>query len=325
MKRNGLWIVALAIFLLPGPALPAGGGPASASITVELLPEAEISGKTVTLGKIARIRGESQKARSRIGRIRLGTVPARGGMLRISRKRVRQALQRAGVRKFDMKGERFVRVSRPADYLRRAQVESAVRRFLARRIRGADVKIESVEIPRQRILLPGGSVQILVAASPNTRFLGKTPLAVIVKVQGREYRRFWVSADIAVFVQVPVPRRPIGANERIRPQHFEMRRMNLANLPQDVVTRPADLEGAKASRALAPGQVVRMSDVELPYLVRRGHLVRVVAKRGALSITALGKALDRGRKGQIIRVLNIDSNRLIQARIINRGSVEVLF
>jgi flagella basal body P-ring formation protein FlgA len=135
----------------------------------------------------------------------------------------------------------------------------------------------------------------------------------------------WVAAEISVFTRVPVAVVPIRANQRLSPAQFEMRRQDLASLPNNVVTSPEMLDGAHALRPLSPGEVIRKSDIRLPYLVKQGHLVRIYARRGKMVITAIGKALDAGRKGEIVRVINIDSNKPVQGRVIEQSSVEVLF
>jgi flagella basal body P-ring formation protein FlgA len=140
-----------------------------------------------------------------------------------------------------------------------------------------------------------------------------------------EIRRIWVTAEIAVYSQVPVARRPIRAQELLQKADFEIRRRDMASLPVDVVMNIENIIGAVAVRSLSPGDIARKSDVRLPFLVKRGHLVRVRARRGKLLISAIGKSLDAGRRGDVVRVINIDSNKPIQARVIENSSVEVLF
>ncbi len=208
------------------------------------------------------------------------------------------------------------------------EVAAEVRRYLATRLDlgAGEAEVRAVHLPAQKVLLPKGPVELAVAAPPNTRFIGRTPLMVVVRDGGgAEIRRLWVTAEVAVYAEVPVPRRPLRAHQPLTASLFEMRRRDLAGLPTDAVTRAEDLEGARALRPLAPGEAVRKSDVELPQLVKQGHLVRLIARRGALTITAIGKALDAGRKGDAVRAINIDSNKMIQGRVVDRAAVEVLF
>ena len=215
-----------------------------------------------------------------------------------------------------------------ARFLEPGDVAAEVRRFVAAQLRlgPRDAEVRSIQLPPQRVLLPAGSVVLQVELPAGGRLLGRTPLMVVVRDgAGAEVRRLWVTAEVAVYTEVPVARVPLRPEQPLDAASFQMRRKDLASLPPDAVTRIEDLEGARLRRALAPGEVVRRHEVELPYLVRQGHLVRIFARRGTLLITAVGKALDSGRKGEAIRILNIDSNKLVQGRVVEKAAVEVLF
>jgi len=212
--------------------------------------------------------------------------------------------------------------------LSQQEVDSAVQSYLETRLnnRNGDVEIKSITFPRNKILLSGiGKVQLLVKAPPNTRFIGRTPLILRVIRGSSEIRRIWVTAEIAVYIDVPVARRPIRAMEALKATDFEFRRQDMASMPSDTITSPAELHGAVAVRPLSPGNMVRKSNIKFPFLVKRGHLVHIHARRGQLSITAIGKSLDAGRKGDLIRVVNIDSKKPVHARVVESSSVEVLF
>lgn len=87
---------------------------------------------------------------------------------------------------------------------------------------------------------------------------------------------------------------------------------------------PSAIIGQEARRLLQPGQVVRSYDVKVPDLVRRDQTVTMLVTRGRLSIAAVGKALQAGPEGGIIRVQNISSKQIIEAEIIAEGTVQAL-
>ena len=62
-----------------------------------------------------------------------------------------------------------------------------------------------------------------------------------------------------------------------------------------------------------------------PPLVRRGDIVKIVASSGPMIITATGMVKQQGCKGEMVRVVNTDSNRIITARVTGPGAVEVSF
>jgi len=74
-------------------------------------------------------------------------------------------------------------------------------------------------------------------------------------------------------------------------------------------------------RAEAP---LRRSDVRHPLLVEKGSHVTMVVANGPLTLTAIGKAMQDGARGEIIRLINTDSNRTVEARITGPDRVRVI-
>ncbi len=295
---------------------------------VRLMASSKASEGDLRLVEVAQISGASRRVRRRLEDVFLGPGPLTGEIIRISRKKVADSIRSAGVENVTLTGAREIRVRNAKRVLSQGEMVSAVRSYLKTRLinRRGDVEIKTITVPRQKVILPTDeNIQLVVQAPANSRFIGRTPLILRVIRGSSEIRRIWVTAEIAVYTEVPVAVRPIRSRERLKASDFEMQRRDMLSLPSDVVTSIEALESATAVRLLSPGDVVRKSAVKYPYLVKRGHLVRVLARRGKLSIMAIGKALDAGRRGDVIRVINIDSNKPIHARVVENSSVEVLF
>jgi flagella basal body P-ring formation protein FlgA len=81
----------------------------------------------------------------------------------------------------------------------------------------------------------------------------------------------------------------------------------------------------RAKRRIFPKTILRRDYVEAPYLVQRGDLVKIVARSEALQLTAQGITKARGRRGERIRVENIDSKKQVYATVVDAATVEVQF
>lgn len=62
---------------------------------------------------------------------------------------------------------------------------------------------------------------------------------------------------------------------------------------------------------------------QVPVQLKMRDQVRLVVKIGPVRVTALGEALQEGRVGQTIRVRNVDSNKIVSGRVVDRNIVEV--
>ena len=84
-----------------------------------------------------------------------------------------------------------------------------------------------------------------------------------------------------------------------------------------------ELTGKTPKRVIMSGQPVKSQDVRDPLLVERGKSVTMIFANGGLQLTAMGKALQNGSKGDVIRVVNSASNRTVDAIITNNQEVTV--
>lgn len=85
---------------------------------------------------------------------------------------------------------------------------------------------------------------------------------------------------------------------------------------------PQAVAGREARRALREGQVISARLLVEPLLVARSANVRVLARKGGVSAEVAGEALESGRLGQIIRVRNKVTDRVIRARVVAENLVE---
>jgi hypothetical protein len=71
------------------------------------------------------------------------------------------------------------------------------------------------------------------------------------------------------------------------------------------------------------GVISKQEKVDDPVLIKPRDVVRLVAQIGSVRVTALGEALQDGRAGQMIRVRNTNSNKIVTGRVLDRNHVAV--
>lgn len=90
----------------------------------------------------------------------------------------------------------------------------------------------------------------------------------------------------------------------------------------DAVSAPEEAEGQTSRRALRAGQVLQKRFLLADMLVKRGSAVQIVARAGGVQVTHAGESLDSGARGQVVRVRNLASGKVIDARVVSHGVVE---
>ena len=79
-----------------------------------------------------------------------------------------------------------------------------------------------------------------------------------------------------------------------------------------------------ARRDIMPGDQLRRSAVKMAPAVRKNEEVQVLIVRGALRVTNLVRISRDATIGESIDVVNVESGRLLKARVTGIGQVEIL-
>ncbi|WP_068760288.1 flagellar basal body P-ring formation chaperone FlgA, partial [Oleiphilus sp. HI0128] len=83
----------------------------------------------------------------------------------------------------------------------------------------------------------------------------------------------------------------------------------------------SDVEGMVARRSIRPGSTIQPGHLTPPKLVKRGDNVVIVASNSAISVRMNGTAMTDGALGQQIPVQNLQSKRVVKARVSEPGLV----
>jgi flagella basal body P-ring formation protein FlgA len=104
-----------------------------------------------------------------------------------------------------------------------------------------------------------------------------------------------------------------------------MQTMDVSRLPADTVFAYEDIAGQRARRSIGPQRALRKDQFEFPPAVKRGDRVIIVAESSGLRITTIGEVQDTGRIGERVRVVNLDSNKTLYARVLDARTVRVQY
>lgn len=315
-------------FFLICVSLSAAVALASDQTRIILKEKAIVDQDVIRLADIAGISGTSDAGSSPLGSAVVANSPLPGKTRFVSQDYIRIRLRQAGYQTGSMyfQGPQDIQIIRKAATVSRdailRDVEAAIRRQMPWRLE--DVAISNIRFD-DKIQLPTGTLTHRIVPNRNENYLGKTLLALHLYVDGELFKKTWVHADISVMADVVKTVRPLGRNQRIGREDLTIVRADLSDLPSDTVRRIDEVLGNRTTQMIYPDTVLKTGMFTLPPLVRRGDIVKIVANAGPLTITATGKVRQKGCKGEMVDVINTDSNRIITARVIGPGAVEVDF
>jgi flagella basal body P-ring formation protein FlgA len=154
--------------------------------------------------------------------------------------------------------------------------------------------------------------------------LGCFTAVLIAAAGGPEPVRVPVSGRVREVVAVPVLKRQIMPGDVISASDIDWADLRVDASVADVLRDASELVGHTPRRGLPPGAPIRARDVQAPILVAKGALVRIVLQTPVMLLTAQGRALDNGARSETIRVMNIQSNRPIEAVVAGPNLVNVV-
>ena len=278
----------------------------------------EVAGDRVMLEDVARVQGADDDLRQRLRSVDLGAAPQPLQQRTLSQPVVARALKEAGVDELRVVFPKRMVVWRPGQKLAANDVttlsEKAVMDYIAGAApKGYRARLDGL-IARGELLLPAGEVSA-VATSRSTRLGGSMVFSIAILVDGREAAHKQVSARVELE----------GPSCRLATDVQRGTVLTRSDLVEHV--GPVERDGIACDAAVGmsvrssgrAGNAIRGSGLEAPIVIRRGDSITVEYESGILRILTKGEAMKDGAVGEVIPIVNLDSKKVMRARIVSPG------
>lgn len=179
--------------------------------------------------------------------------------------------------------------------------------------------IEHVRIPGLPQAGPG--ITFEAARTPGTD-ADMVSAELVARHHGRVIFTRRLVIPLRTTLTMPVPRRTLTRGHVLRESDFTLQVVHVPS-PKLVVAELNALVGREVRRPLVAGQPVPRRSIEEERLVKRGEVVKVVVSAGGFRIEMEGRALEPGSEGELVRVVNAQSNQIVAARVVGPRSLEV--
>lgn len=144
-----------------------------------------------------------------------------------------------------------------------------------------------------------------------------------VRCNGSKPWKIFVPVTVALMEQVVVTRRPLTRGQAVQAADLTLSETDVSRLRKAYFTRIDDVVGLRSKRAVGAGKTLHAGLLKREQLVQRGKTVSIVAMVSGLQVSMRGKALADGGQGDLIRVRNLNSGRVVAGTVTGRGLVEV--
>lgn len=173
--------------------------------------------------------------------------------------------------------------------------------------------------------VPAGKIDIRLFQKNKRKLTGYIRLVAIISVNGVVKSKVKLSGWVDVFESVVCARRNFKKGEITEKGDFYLARKNISHLSSRILTDIGKAVGLMTKHTIKKDTCIKEWMLEKPLIVDRGDMITILAESGNLRVTAPGIVLVKGHRGDLIRVQNSMSKKVIYARVINKSTVNVDF
>jgi flagella basal body P-ring formation protein FlgA len=288
-----------------------------------------VSSGALTLGEICIIRCDDENILHKASAVSMGRGPFFKESLALSRSTI---LARLGASGIDTSGVVFsgapaVTLESKDQALAPDQLVLSAQEFLVQKKPLPEDRVwRLVGVPSSVAVSDLQDVQIKprLAARQNP-LPDQVRIEVAICRQDKELAVAEATFQADYLVQQAVAVKDIPAHAKLTEEDFKVRIVAVPNKPSAEWTSPLAMEATVAiehDKVIGPGQV-KMPKLEI--IVHRDQKVKMMVEGLGFRINGIGQAMDNGRPGDIIRVLNMDSQQAVACRVAADGTVHPLY
>lgn len=277
--------------------------------------DVEVSSAIVTVGDMFADAGDNA-ARP------LFRAPAPGTAGTVNLDAVRTAAARAGITEFDNPGLLDVRVARTGVLIDQKLVRQLIADELSRREilnEGMSIEIWTNDLPAalyaEKSAEPA-SLELL------TYYPGGENFQARIRVAGRQ-QAVQITGRLDLLIEAPHLVTALPQGRIIGPDDVEMRPVQLRYADTTGIPTLDQVIGKELRLPSRAGMMLKPSDLEVPQLIARNQDVVIYYRKGSLTLTVKGRALNAAAHGETVQVMNLMSKKVVSGIATAAGTVEI--
>jgi flagella basal body P-ring formation protein FlgA len=212
---------------------------------------------------------------------------------------------------------------RAGQTLTQEQVERTLRQYVANTGPWKADQIEVKALSFKPVPLRAGKLDLRVLKHGKGIGPGVHTFLIGAEVAGKEESQIWVRSEIKVYDNVVVSARPLAHREVIGPQDVRLDWREVNSYAPRPFTKLEEVVGKQVLRATGVNEVLTSSQAEAPQVMRHGSAIVLVYESAYLRVETAGEALQAGKVGEMIRVKNPSSGKLLQGVVLDGKTVRV--
>lgn len=197
--------------------------------------------------------------------------------------------------------------------------------YLARESRQfpqVDLRFKSLDLPDAYTIPQGRVDHQVIPANPGV--IGSRRMTLLTRVDGEVVSNQSLRVDLEAMAEVVVARESMRRGKLLGANDIEIIYMDISKLDEPIFAAEK-VVGKQLKRSVRLGDPLEKQEVEFPPVIKRGEKVVINASGLGLQLSAAGEARQDGRAGEMIRVVNSSSHKVVMCKVVAPGLVTVEF
>ena len=175
------------------------------------------------------------------------------------------------------------------------------------------------------IILPPGKKELIYKIMGSSQRAGRIPMLLEIRINDQFQKRIQFNTKVLVSQKVIKTIRAVRRGEILSKDEIRAETIKTERPSKNAITNMDYALGYEASRSLSIGQILVPNFIKRPALGNRGDKILITAQKGGMIITTAGILKEDGYKDAMVRVLNIESKKIIYGRLVDSNTVKVNF
>ena len=175
------------------------------------------------------------------------------------------------------------------------------------------------------IALPAGKKDLIYKIMGSSQRAGRIPMILEIRINDQFQKRIRLNTKVLVSQQVIKTKRAVKRGEILSNDEIRVETVQTERPSQNAITNIDHALGYEAARNLPVGKILIPNFIKRPALGNRGDKILIMAQKGGMTITTPGILKEDGYENAMVRVLNIESKKVIYGRLVDSNTVKVRF
>ena len=171
----------------------------------------------------------------------------------------------------------------------------------------------------------GEKISCQVKSRQDEAYIGDSSFTVGIYDDGALIRDESVRVRMEVAMEVVMSARFLPRDVEISADDVKLVKKWFSQSPTNTLTEIEDVIGKHPYSDMRQNIEIKRNMLKSVKTIKRGKMVKMLLESGPMIIVTFGLSEEDGSRGDFIRVKNISSNKIVQAKVIDDSSVRVDF